>query len=177
MPSSNQSTQRDDLMKRDPNRIPKILVTGGRNFGRLPKDKNDPTYTQRKREKELVECELNKTAMEHDAQGRKDVHWIFGDATGVDAIVWKWAKSCYDLYDRYKAQWTKLGKSAGPLRNQQMLDENPDIELVLAFPGGVGTKDMISRAKKAGIKVLQFKTPKDYNPKYRGLTFYEREEL
>jgi UDP-N-acetylmuramoylalanine-D-glutamate ligase len=37
-----------------------------------------------------------------------------------------------------------------------MLDkEHPD--LVVAFPGGRGTTDMISRAKKAGVKVMEIK--------------------
>ncbi len=38
------------------------------------------------------------------------------------------------------------------IRNQQMLDEaKPD--MVLAFPGGRGTDDMVSRAEKAGVPV------------------------
>jgi hypothetical protein len=46
------------------------------------------------------------------------------------------------------------GKAAGPIRNQRMIDEGkPD--LVIAFPGGRGTADMVSRAKKAGIPVQE----------------------
>jgi len=42
-----------------------------------------------------------------------------------------------------QGEWDELGKKAGPLRNQRMLDEGkPD--LVVAFPGGGGTKDMVS---------------------------------
>lgn len=44
------------------------------------------------------------------------------------------------------------GKAAGPIRNQRMLDEGkPD--LVVAFPGGRGTADMVRRAKAAGVPV------------------------
>jgi len=40
------------------------------------------------------------------------------------------------------------------IRNQQMLDESrPD--LIVAFPGGRGTKDMVDRATKAGVKVVK----------------------
>ncbi len=47
----------------------------------------------------------------------------------------------------------KYGKSAGSIRNQQMIDEGkPD--LVVAFPGGFGTKDMVRRAKKHNIEVI-----------------------
>jgi len=53
----------------------------------------------------------------------------------------------------FDADW-KLGKKAGPLRNQRMIDEGrPD--LVVAFPGGKGTADMVRRAEAAGVKVLK----------------------
>jgi len=34
-----------------------------------------------------------------------------------------------------------------------MLDENPDIELVVAFPGGRGTDNMVKQAEARGIPV------------------------
>src|SRR5262249_62369122 len=44
-----------------------------------------------------------------------------------------------------------FGHSGGSKRNQQMLEEGkPD--LVLAFPGGRGTADMVRRAQEAGIR-------------------------
>ncbi len=46
--------------------------------------------------------------------------------------------------------------AAGPQRNQRMIDEGkPD--LVVAFPGGSGTKSMINLAKIAGIAVREIK--------------------
>lgn len=52
------------------------------------------------------------------------------------------------------AKWKQYGKAAGTIRNQQMLDEHPDIEVVYAFhddlPKSKGTKDMCQRADKAG---------------------------
>ena len=51
-------------------------------------------------------------------------------------------------------QWDELGKKAGPLRNQRMLDDGkPD--MVVAFPGGGGTKDMVRRAAKAGVAIMR----------------------
>lgn len=53
----------------------------------------------------------------------------------------------------YPAQWDKYGRAAGPIRNQTMLSEKPD--LVLAFHNDIdnskGTKDMVRRAREAGI--------------------------
>lgn len=54
----------------------------------------------------------------------------------------------------YRAEWDKHGRAAGPIRNQRMLDEGkPD--LVIAFPGGRGTADMVRRAKAAGVEVIE----------------------
>lgn len=54
----------------------------------------------------------------------------------------------------FQAQWKKYGRGAGPLRNQRMLDEGkPD--LVIAFPGGRGTFDMIMKARCAGVPVVE----------------------
>jgi hypothetical protein len=53
----------------------------------------------------------------------------------------------------FPADWKRHGKSAGPLRNQEMLDAAPD--LVIAFPGGRGTADMVRRAKSVNVKVIE----------------------
>jgi hypothetical protein len=51
------------------------------------------------------------------------------------------------------ADWS-IGRKAGPIRNQRMLDEHaPD--LVVAFPGGRGTADMVRRARKSGVEVAK----------------------
>ena len=51
------------------------------------------------------------------------------------------------------AEWHRLGRKAGPIRNQRMLDEGkPD--LVVAFPGGTGTAGMVALACKAGVRVI-----------------------
>ena len=54
----------------------------------------------------------------------------------------------------YPADWDTHGRGAGPIRNKQMLEEGkPD--LVIAFPGGKGTANMIGQAKEAGIPVRE----------------------
>mgnify|MGYP001604595866 CR=1 FL=1 len=57
-------------------------------------------------------------------------------------------------HEHYPADWDQYGRSAGPIRNQHMLEQGkPD--LVIAFPGGRGTSDMMTRARSAGIPVMQ----------------------
>lgn len=79
---------------------------------------------------------------------------IHGGASGADSLAGEWAelrgKACRVVF----ADWGRHGPSAGPKRNQTMLDEHaPDI--VIAFPGGRGTADMVRRAKKAGVPVRE----------------------
>lgn len=80
---------------------------------------------------------------------------IHGDAPGADAMAKDWALSkgpSANICTRsFPADWDKYGKAAGPIRNQQMLEERPT--MVVAFPGGRGTADMVRRAHKAGVPV------------------------
>lgn len=83
-------------------------------------------------------------------------HIIEGGAKGADTLGWKYAKSNGIDFTTFKAEWDRHGKAAGMIRNQQMIDEGkPD--LVVAFQGGRGTQDMIKRAKKHGIEVVEVK--------------------
>lgn len=50
------------------------------------------------------------------------------------------------------ADWKRFGRAAGVLRNTAMLADRP--ELVIAFPGGKGTADMVRKAKAAGLEVI-----------------------
>jgi len=106
----------------------RILVTGGRDYDRpsaVAKVLNTLTITEL--------CQ--------------------GGARGADF----WAKNWCEIHGipvtTYPADWS-LGRKAGVLRNQQMLEEfKPD--LVVAFPGGRGTADMVARAKAAGVEVRE----------------------
>lgn len=110
----------------------RVLVTGGRSYGSTGTfydtlDFIDPTKL------EEVIC---------------------GGATGADALAIQWAMHRKVNFRVFYAKWDEHGKGAGPIRNQQMLDETkPD--LVIAFPGGTGTADMVKRAGDAGVEVVK----------------------
>jgi hypothetical protein len=81
---------------------------------------------------------------------------IEGEARGADTIAKRAAQRLGIRVLPFRADWRRYGRSAGPIRNQLMLDEGkPD--LVLAFHEDLarskGTKDMISRARAAGVEV------------------------
>jgi hypothetical protein len=79
---------------------------------------------------------------------------ISGCARGADTLGERYAAEHNHAVVRFPAQWELLGKRAGSARNQQMLDEGQAHALV-AFPLGasIGTRDMIRRARAAGISV------------------------
>jgi hypothetical protein len=73
---------------------------------------------------------------------------------GADYLAYLWAKRNRREPKDFPAAWSKLGHAAGPRRNQQMID-NGNPELVVAFPGGTGTADMIRRALAAQLRIIQ----------------------
>jgi hypothetical protein len=81
---------------------------------------------------------------------------IHGAAVGPDGMAGEWAKARGIPVQDFPADWTafKNRRSAGPIRNQQMLTEGkPD--LVVAFPGGRGTTGMVRLAREAGVEVIE----------------------
>lgn len=80
---------------------------------------------------------------------------MHGNARGADGWADDWGAdhSSEVQVARFPADWEKHELAAGPLRNQEMLDAAPD--LVVAFPGGNGTDDMVRRAKAANVKVIE----------------------
>lgn len=109
----------------------KVIVCGGRDF---------PSPAQVWQDLDRLHAQLGFTEL------------MQGGATGVDQFAKEWAGTKPEI-KRFvcKADWS-LGKRAGPLRNARMLEWKPD--LVVAFPGGRGTDDMVHRSAEAGFKVL-----------------------
>lgn len=77
---------------------------------------------------------------------------IQGGARGADRMAKQWAKRFGYPMIEMEAPWDTLGKKAGIVRNAWMLEFTmPD--LVIAFPGGTGTRNMKDIARAAGIDV------------------------
>jgi hypothetical protein len=83
-------------------------------------------------------------------------HIIHGGARGADSLAGKWVFENSSLCVQEvicPANWNN-GRGAGPERNRAMADLNPD--LVIAFPGGAGTKSMVRIAKERQIKLEDY---------------------
>lgn len=81
---------------------------------------------------------------------------LSGAARGVDQLGERWAEQHRIPIRRFLAAWTKHGKAAGPLRNQQMADAcEPGVDGLVAIPSGEsrGTRDMIRRAQQRCLRV------------------------
>lgn len=77
---------------------------------------------------------------------------ISGAARGVDRLGEDWAKIHNVPIERFPAEWSRLGKSAGYIRNQKMAEE---ADALIAIWDGVskGTKHMIDIATAKGLKI------------------------
>ena len=106
-----------------------VIVTGGRDY----------------QDKETLERILNILNPELVIQG---------GASGADRLAFNWALGCNVDYGTFEANWDLHGKSAGPIRNREMLKANPNA-IVVAFPGGKGTANCVSEAIKLGMIVLK----------------------
>jgi hypothetical protein len=76
---------------------------------------------------------------------------VHGAARGADALADKWARARGVDVERHPADWTK-GRSAGPARNATMASSG--LDLLVAFPGGRGTADMVQRCRNRGVGVV-----------------------
>lgn len=75
---------------------------------------------------------------------------VCGMARGADTLGKHWAVFRGIPVKEFPADWKNHGRSAGPIRNEQMAEY---AEALVAFPGGVGTKHMIACALKKGLKL------------------------
>lgn len=115
----------------------KILVCGDRNW------KNMGVI-----ERELKKFPLGTIVIHGNARGADTLGGFVADRLGFKVIS-------------FPAKWNIYGRGAGPIRNQQMIDEGKP-ELVLAFHENLmesrGTMDMVNRAERTGIKVIVIKS-------------------
>lgn len=114
----------------------RVLVCGGRDFSDAPTVCSVLNEIHRRRNIDLI---------------------IHGAARGADKLAEEYAISRNIRFVRFKAEWGRYGGAAGPIRNKRMLIEGrPD--LVVAFKGGRGTRNMIDLAYRHDVPVLDVRT-------------------
>jgi hypothetical protein len=80
---------------------------------------------------------------------------VSGGAPGVDTLAERWTKERnsnikleFLKFTAFNADWS-LGKRAGPIRNQKIVDKMTHM-VALPSSGSTGTRDSIRKAAKAG---------------------------
>jgi len=126
----------------------RLLVCGGRNFGVF----NEERMFIRQHIVETL-CPAGMAAYWNRGQDLI----ISGMAPGADTVAALFAEEMLIKLDPYpisEEEWAKYGRAAGPRRNRKMIVEGrPD--MVLAFNGGPGTRNMIQQAKNNNIPVVE----------------------
>jgi hypothetical protein len=79
---------------------------------------------------------------------------INGGARGADLLASQWARERTVPLIRYRATIGLAGRRQAflDLNGQMLAEQRPD--LIVAFPGGEVSADLVARAKAAGISVL-----------------------
>jgi SLOG family YspA-like protein len=89
-----------------------------------------------------------------EVEAHPDSQLVVGDATGADALArdW-WVRVRGAEPEVHYADWKRLGKAAGPARNQVMVDSSVDVCHAFPLPNSRGTFDCMRRAAYAGAPV------------------------
>ena len=120
----------------------KILVCGGRHFNQY----------------KLLEYVLSSIIEDDDYVDCK-VEIVSGGCEGADKLGERFALENDIELKVFNADWKKYGRSAGPIRNKQMIDYISGFEnkIVVAFvsPNSKGTRNTVSLAKKSNIEVVE----------------------
>jgi YspA, cpYpsA-related SLOG family len=82
-------------------------------------------------------------------------------ATGADAYADHWdavaGRYLGCTIERFRADWTRRGRAAGPERNRRMITAGADLVLAFPVPEGIGTQQTMRLAEEAGIEVRVIK--------------------
>ena len=119
--------------------IKKRLIIAG------PRDFQDREFVYK-----IVEETVSNICKENSISS-SEIEIVEGGARGVDSYAKEYALNNDIHYSEFKADWTAYGKSAGPIRNQQMARYG---DILLAFANGSrGTASMIREALNASLEI------------------------
>ena len=83
---------------------------------------------------------------------KKPTMILCGEARGADTLGRRYAEEHNIMVDSYPAEWSRYGRSAGMLRNREML-KHADALVAFWDERSAGTKNMIDIAMEKGIPV------------------------
>ena len=121
----------------------RIIICGGRHF-------NDYEALEEKVDQVLDSLEMEISQIEI----------VSGHCVRADRLGEQYAENHQVKCSVFPAEWKKHGRSAGPLRNSQMIRyaSESDRPVVIAFvsPRSRGTKDTVRKANREGMEVFVY---------------------
>ena len=97
------------------------------------------------------------TKLQEQGIDKSDVEIVSGGCRGADELGERYAKESCLRCSIFPADWSKYGRSAGPIRNDTMAKYTvkADKGYLVAFPIGEsrGTRSMIKLAEQHGLEV------------------------
>ena len=110
---------------------------------------------------EEVRCALRGCARSAVLAGTECVFYVGDCPRGLDAAV---RSICFDEgfpVRVFRADWSRYGRSAGPIRNRNMVDlaacyAGVSNAVCVAFTGGRGTASCVAAARAAGLRILSY---------------------
>ena len=137
----------------------RLLICGGRHFNNY----------------QLLDTVLEDLIEDLDID-YSDIEIVSGHCEGADMLGEKFAQNHNSINLKvFPANWRLYGKSAGPIRNKEMINyiSNFQNKLVIAFvsPNSKGTRNTIELAKKKGIRVLEvpYTIEESYSELFEGI--------
>jgi hypothetical protein len=88
-------------------------------------------------------------------ENHKPTEIISGGARGVDAMAKRYAEQHGIEYVEFPANWAQFGRSAGPIRNGQIVKRATHM-LALPSRAGRGTQNAINQALEAKLHVRSY---------------------
>ena len=82
-----------------------------------------------------------------------DTTIVHGGARGVDRLAAQEGQKLGLLLEEHPAEWDRLGKAAGVIRNEKMAALGADLCIAFWDGSSSGTRDMMERAAEHGIPV------------------------
>ena len=107
----------------------RVIVTGGPDF----------------RDRELMHATL-------DSVKHPITLLIAGDERGAESMALDWAESHGIEFKEFYSDYQGHGPAGFRLRNQRMIEHGAP-NMVIAFPGGRNTRDIVRRARRLAIDV------------------------
>lgn len=107
-----------------------------------------------------------------DESGFEITELLSGMADGIDRIAASWARFYGIPVREYLPDWAQHGRAAGMIRNGAMARDG---EALIAIWDGAshGTRDMISKARRAGLRAFVLEVRKNPAGRWEKVRSYE----